>query len=97
MGHTYDNMSKALMKQPSSGGSKMDGVVPAIASAIVPGVGQLINGQGDKAIGVFATWFVAGASILGGIPVIGTVAGLVATGTWIYGVADGYITGKKKG
>jgi hypothetical protein len=88
-------MSKALMKRP--GGSKMDGVIPAVASAVIPGVGQLINGEGDKALGVFVTWAVAGASFLGGIPVIGTVASAVALGTWIYGVADGYITGKNKG
>ena len=95
MGHT-GNMSKALMKRPTSG-SKWDGVVPAVGSALIPGVGQLINGQGDKALGVFATWAIAGASFIGAIPLIGTVAGAVATCTWVYGVADGYFTGKKKG
>jgi hypothetical protein len=86
-------MSKALVRRGSGGGS---GVVPAVCSAIIPGVGQLVNGETDKAIGVFAVSVIAGASFLGGIPIIGTVAGLVYGATWLYGVADGYIQGKKK-
>jgi TM2 domain-containing membrane protein YozV len=74
-----------------------NGVVPAVCSAVIPGVGQLVNGDTEKAIGVFVVYAVAGASFLGAIPVLGTVAGLVAGATWLYGVADGYITGKKKG
>jgi hypothetical protein len=85
-------MSKALVRR-GSGGS---GVVPAVASAVIPGAGQLINGEGDKALGVFAVYIVSGLSLLGVIPLVGTVAGIVAGGTWLYGVADGYITGKKK-
>lgn len=88
-------MSKAIMKRPSSG-SKLDGAVPAVASAVVPGLGQLINGEGDKALGVFVTAAVAGAGFIGSLPLIGTVAGAVWTCTWVYGVADGYITGRKK-
>lgn len=94
MRHTWGTMSNSLMKRPSS--SKIDGVVPAAASFFIPGVGQLINGQGDKALGVFATWFVCGLGFLGALPVIGQVAGAVALGTQIYAVADGYITGRKK-
>ena len=86
-------MSKALVRRGSGGGS---GVVPAVASAVIPGAGQLINGEGDKAVGVFAVYVVAGLSFLGVIPLVGTVAGIVAGGTWLYGVADGYFTGKKK-
>jgi TM2 domain-containing membrane protein YozV len=74
-----------------------NGVVPAVCSAVIPGVGQLVNGDTEKAIGVFVVYAVAGASFLGAIPVLGTIAGLVAGATWLYGVADGYITGKKKG
>ena len=84
-------MSKALVRR--GGGS---GVVPAVCSAVIPGVGQLVNGETDKAIGVFAVAVVAGAGFLGAIPLIGTVAGLVAGATWLYGVADGYVQGKKK-
>jgi TM2 domain-containing membrane protein YozV len=86
-------MSNALVRRSGSGGS---GIVPAVASAIVPGVGQLINGQGAKALGVFAVWLIAGASLIGWIPIIGTLAALVATGTWVYGVADAYVVGRKK-
>jgi hypothetical protein len=68
-----------------------------VCSAVVPGVGQLVNGEGDKALGVFAVAVVSGASFLGAIPLIGTVAGVVYAATWLYGVADGYVTGKKKG
>jgi hypothetical protein len=84
-------MSKALVRQ--GGGS---GVVPAVASALIPGVGQLVNGEVDKAIGVFVVAAITGASFLGAIPLIGSVAGLVYCATWVYGVADGYIQGKKK-
>ena len=86
-------MSKALVKRSSGGGS---GIVPAVTSAFIPGTGQLINGETDKAIGVFAVWGVAGLSIVGAIPIVGWAAGLVGLSTWIYAVADGYFTGRKK-
>ena len=90
-------MSTSLEKRSSGAGS---GLVPAVASGLVPGLGQLLNGEGTKALGVFAIAFVCGAGImsglLGGIPIIGGLAGLVATVTWIYAVADGYLTGRKK-
>jgi hypothetical protein len=89
-------MSKALVRRSGGGGSSTAGVVPAVASALVPGVGQLLNGEVDKAIGVFAVAAIAGASFLGAIPLIGSIAGLVYGATWVYGVADGYIQGKKK-
>lgn len=88
-------MSKALVKRGSGGGGS--GVVPAVASAVIPGVGQLINGEGDKALGVFAVAVVSGASIIGAIPLLGTVAGAIYGVTWLYGVADGFFTGRKKG
>lgn len=87
-------MSKALIKRS---GSVADGAVPAVASAVVPGLGQLINGESDKALGVFAVAAVAGLGFWAGIPLIGGLAGLVAGATWVYGVADGYLTGRRKG
>jgi TM2 domain-containing membrane protein YozV len=86
-------MSNALMKR-SSNGSSMDGVVPAVASAVVPGLGQLINKQSDKAIGIFAV--VVGGFVLGALPLIGWIPWLVAVCSWIYGIVDGYVTGKKR-
>ena len=89
-------MSRALVK---SGGGKRDnasGIIPAACSAVVPGLGQLINGETDKAIGVFVVAAVSGAGFLGAIPLIGTVAGLVYGATWLYGVADGFLEGRKK-
>ena len=88
-------MSKALVRQ-SGGGGAGSGVVPAVASALIPGVGQLVNGEVDKAIGVFVVAAISGASFLGAIPLIGGIAGLVYGATWVYGVADGYIQGRKK-
>ena len=85
-------MSKALVKR-GGGGS---GVVPAVCSAVIPGVGQLVNGESDKAIGVFAVAVVSGASFIGAIPILGGIAGLVYAGTWLYGVADGYVQGRRK-
>ena len=83
-------MSKALVKRSS--GNAASGVIPAVASAIIPGVGQLINGETDKAIGVFVVATIAGASALSWLPLVGVVYGA----TWLYGVADGYLTGRKK-
>lgn len=91
-------MSKALIKRSSGGGGdNVAGIVPAVASAIIPGVGQLINGETDKAIGVFVTAAVCGTGFILSLPLIGTVAGAVGAVTWLYGVADGYLTGRKKG
>ncbi|MDQ3368514.1 MAG: hypothetical protein M3680_24060 [Myxococcota bacterium] len=85
-------MSNSLVRRKRGGAA---GVVPAVASAVIPGVGQLVNGQGSKAIGVFAVAAVSGAGFIGAIPLLGSVAALVYGATWIYGVADGYIQGKK--
>jgi hypothetical protein len=86
-------MSKALVKVRTRGGT---GIVPAVCSALLPGVGQLVNGETDKAIGVFVVAAVSGASFIGAIPLIGSVAGLVYGATWLYGVADGFLQGRKK-
>jgi hypothetical protein len=85
-------MSKALVRRSSGGG-----VVPAVCSALLPGVGQLVNGETDKAIGVGVVAIISGASFLGVIPVVGTLAGMVYGATWLYAVADGYIQGKRRG
>jgi hypothetical protein len=89
-------MSNALIKRGNGRRDNVAGVIPAACSALLPGLGQLVNGETDKAIGVFAVALVSGASLLGAIPLIGSVAGLVWTGTWIYGVADGFLQGRKK-
>ena len=90
-------MSKALVKRSGNGGDSASGIVPAVASAIIPGVGQLINGETDKAIGVFVVSTVCGAGFVLGLPLVGTVAGAVGAVTWLYGVCDGYLQGRKKG
>lgn len=89
-------MSNALVK--SSGGKRdnVAGIIPAACSAVVPGLGQLINGETDKAIGVFVVAAVSASSFLGAIPVIGSLAGLVWGATWLYGVADGFLEGRRK-
>ncbi len=84
-------MSKALVRRSSG-----SGIVPAVCSAVIPGVGQLVNGETDKAIGVFVVAVISGASVVGAIPIIGWAAGLIYGATWLYGVADGYVQGKKK-
>lgn len=88
-------MSKALIK---SGGrpDNVAGLVPATCSAFVPGLGQLINGETEKALGVFVVAGVCGIGFLGALPIIGSVAALVGGATWIYGVADGFLVGRKK-
>jgi len=88
-------MSRALVKS-SGGKDNAAGIVPAACSAVIPGLGQLINGDTDKAIGVFVVAAVSASSFLGAIPLIGSVAGLVWGATWLYGVADGFLEGRKK-
>jgi hypothetical protein len=89
-------MSKALVKSVRGRSGTSSGIIPAVCSAFVPGVGQLINGETDKAIGVFVVAAVSASSFLGAIPLIGGIAGLVYGATWLYGVADGYIQGRRK-
>ena len=84
-------MSNALVKP-----SATKGLLPAACSAVLPGTGQLLNGETNKGIGVMVTYVVAGAGVIGAIPVIGWLAGLVASGTWVYAVVDGYVQGRKK-
>jgi TM2 domain-containing membrane protein YozV len=84
-------MSRALVHQ--RGGST--GILPAVASGFVPGLGQLLNGQADKALGVFLVAAVCGSAIKF-IPVIGAIAALVGGVTWLYGVADAFLTARKK-
>lgn len=86
-------MSKALVKHSGDGGS---GVVPAVASAIIPGVGQLINGESDKAIGVFVVHVVTGVGFLVGLPVVGGIFGIAHLATRLYALGDGYIQGRRK-
>ena len=84
-------MSNALVKRNQS-----TGLVPAVCSALLPGLGQIVNGQTDKGVGVMVTYFVAGAGVVAAMPIIGWIGGLVAGATWVYAVVDGYVQGKKK-
>ena len=84
-------MSKALVKRTVGGVHP----VPAVCSALLPGLGQLVKGDTDKGVGVLAVWVVAGSSVLGALPLLGGVAGLVCAGTWLYGVADAAFARKK--
>ena len=79
-------MSKALVKSVRTRGRGIGGLIP----------GQLVNGDTDKAIGVFVVAAVSGASFLHVLPLLGPVAGLVYGATWLYGVADGFVQGRKK-
>jgi TM2 domain-containing membrane protein YozV len=85
-------MTKALTRTGQG-----SGVVPAVCSALVPGVGQLVNGDTDKAIGVFVVAGISGLSFLGAIPLLGTLAGAVYGVTWLYGVGDAFVRGRKRG
>jgi len=89
-------MSKALIKSSGGRADNVRGIVPAVCSAVVPGVGQLINGETDKAIGVFVVAVISASGFVAAIPLIGSVAGLVYGATWLYGVADGFLEGRKK-
>jgi TM2 domain-containing membrane protein YozV len=84
-------MTKSLVKR-----SKARGVVPAAASFVVPGVGQLMNGQGSKALGVFGIAMATGAAFLTGLPILGGVIGLTHLATHAYAVGDAYVQARKK-
>ena len=71
--------------------------MPAVCSLVVPGVGQLVNGESDKALGVFVVSVVTGAGFLLGLPLIGGLFGLTHLATHLYAVGDAYIQGRKKG
>jgi hypothetical protein len=89
-------MSKALIRSSRRKSDNLAGVIPAVASAVIPGVGQLLNGESDKALGVFVVAAVSASSVIGIIPVLGSIAGLVYGATWLYGVADGFLEGRKR-
>ena len=84
-------MSTSLTKK-----SKARGVVPAAASFVVPGAGQLINGQGSKALGVFGVAMATGAAFLTGLPLLGAVVGVAHLATHAYAVGDAYVQARKK-
>jgi hypothetical protein len=84
-------MSKALVKH-SDGGPH---AIPALCSALLPGLGQLVKGDTDKGVGILAVAVVAGSSFIGGLPLLGGVAALVCGATWLYGVADAAFAKKK--
>jgi TM2 domain-containing membrane protein YozV len=86
-------MSKALVKSESS---SSQGVVPGVASLLIPGVGQLINGETDKAIGMGAVFVVTGIGLLTGLPLVGGVLALAHLGMHAVAGADAYIQGRKK-
>jgi hypothetical protein len=87
-------MGQELIKSPRQPLTR--GLLPAVASGVVPGLGQLVNRDIEKAIGVFAVCAVTGASLLGALPLVGTVVKAVWGITWGYGVIDGYLSGRKK-
>lgn len=76
-------MGNSLVRKSKSGG-----VVPAACSWFLPGLGQLVNGDSDKALGVFVV--VGGAGLATQLPLIGGVAAVVVVGSWVYGVFDAF-------
>lgn len=84
-------MSKALVKSDSGGVH----AVPALASALLPGLGQLVKGDTDKGVGMLAVAVVASSSYLVALPLVGGLAGMLWAGTWLYSVADAAFAKKK--
>jgi len=84
-------MTTALSKR-----SKVTGVVPAAASFALPGAGQLINGQGVKAVGVFGVAIATGAAFLTGLPLLGGAIAVAHVVTHVYAVGDAYVQARKK-
>ena len=77
-------------------GSTTKGLFAGIASALVPGSGQIINGQSDKGLGMATVAIGSGIVAWLGLPLISTVASVVWLGTAGYSAIDAYLTGKGK-
>src|SRR5438094_8548709 len=84
----------ALVK--TSGGGGGSGVVPAVCSFFIPGVGQLINGESDKALGVFVVSVATGAAFLVGLPLVGGIFGMAHAIMHLYAVGGAFVPGRKK-
>lgn len=69
--------------------------VPALCSAVLPGLGQMVKGDTDKGVGILVVAVVAGSSFVAGLPLVGAAAGVVAGVTWLYGVVDAAFAKKK--
>jgi TM2 domain-containing membrane protein YozV len=85
--------NQALAKR--SEGSFWSGAVPAVASGVIPGLGQLLNRDSNKALGIFVV-AASGVFFLSHLPLIGGLAWLAGAGAWVYGVVDGYYHGKRR-
>ena len=84
-------MSKALVKADSGGLHPL----AALCSALLPGLGQMVKGHTDKGVGMLAVAVVAGSSLLGALPLLGSLAYLIYGGTWLYSVGDAALSSKK--
>jgi hypothetical protein len=84
-------MSKALVKRDSGGVHPL----AALCSALLPGLGQMVKGDTDKGVGMLAVAVVAGSSLLGALPLLGTLAYFLYAGTWLYSVGDAALASKK--
>jgi hypothetical protein len=76
-------MSNALVKRDSG-----PHPIAALCSALLPGLGQMVKGDTDKGVGMLAVAVVAGSSLLGALPLLGTLAYFVYGATWLYSVGD---------
>jgi len=94
-------MSKALVRRGKTSNTR--GLISGVPSFFIPGSGQVLNGEGDKALGMAAVWIGGGlvAFLGGGLPLIGGIAawvgGVIVGGTQIVAAGDGFIQGRKKG
>jgi TM2 domain-containing membrane protein YozV len=84
-------MTTALTKP-----SKARGIIPAAASFALPGAGQLLNGQGTKAVGVLGVALATGAAFLTGLPLLGGIIGVAHVATHCYAVGDAYVQARRK-
>jgi TM2 domain-containing membrane protein YozV len=72
------------------------GAVAGVAGFLIPGLGQLMNGETDKAIGMGVVFVATGFALLTGLPLLGGVVAAVHAGMHVVGGIDGYIQGRKK-
>lgn len=72
------------------------GALPALCSALVPGAGQLVNRQVDKAIGVMLLAALTGAGLLRIVPLFGPAATALFGATYVYAIADAFLAARRR-
>lgn len=65
-------------------------IFPALLSLLVPGAGQLVNGNFGRAL------LFGGITVLSWFSPIAALGAIARIGTWVYSVYDAYVTASNR-